>query len=106
MYVRVYVCVRTWGRSAAETRRHRLAVFTQRGRFLLRDFRLLLVLSAAGFGLLRAASVPASFAPGAFALASEHHARIEPNRCVRLSQMAVRSDSASQITKRCTRTRV
>ena len=62
MYVRAYVCVRTWGRSAAETMRHRLAVFTQRGRFLLRDFLLLLVLSAAVCGLLRAATFLAALA--------------------------------------------
>ena len=94
MYVRVYVCARTWGRSAAETLRHRLALFTQRGFFLLRDLLLLVVLSKGVCGLLRAATCLAALAAACFlgqiALLLKHHARTEPNRCVRLLQLAVR----------------
>ena len=66
MYVRVYVCARTWGRSAAETLRHRLALFTQRGFFLLRDLLLLVVLSKGVCGLLRAATCLAALAAACF----------------------------------------
>ena len=59
MYVRVYACVRTWGRSAAKMLRHRLAVFTQRGFFLLPDLR---GVRAAGFASFRAPSDATSFA--------------------------------------------
>ena len=66
MYVRVYVCARTWGRSAAETLRHRLALFTQRGFFLLRDLLLLLVPFTAIYALLRAAAFLAALAAACF----------------------------------------
>ncbi len=66
MYVRVYACVRTWGRSAAETLRHRLALFTQRGFFLLRDLLLLLVPFTAIYALLRAATFLAALAAACF----------------------------------------
>ena len=39
MYVRVYVCVRTWGRSAAKTLRHRSPEFAQSGFLFLPDLR-------------------------------------------------------------------
>ena len=71
MYVRVYVCARTWGRSAAETLRHRLALFTQRGFFLLRDLLLLLVPFTAISALLRAAAFLAATSGGTGAWDSE-----------------------------------
>ena len=78
MYVRVYVCVRTWGRSAAKTLCHRRPLFTQRGFFLLRDLLLLLVPFTAIYALLRAATCLAALAVACFlgqiALLLKHHA--------------------------------
>ena len=59
MYVRAYVCARTWGRSAAETLRHRSSEFAQSGFLFLPDFR---GRRAAGFASFRAPSDATSFA--------------------------------------------
>ena len=82
MYVRVYVCVRTWGRSAAKTLCHRRPLFTQRGFFLLREFLLLLVLSTAGFRFARTTFPLAISAHCDLPLLLEPHGRIAPNRRV------------------------
>ena len=101
MYVRVYVCVRTWGRSAAETLRHRSSEFAQSGFFSVRDFS---SVSAAGFRVLRAASTDTSFTaildPALMLFAGEPH-RILENRCVRFSRTARHFDLPGQIAQKC-----
>jgi len=101
MYVRVYVCVRTWGRSAADTLRHRSSEFAQSGFFSVRDFS---SVSAAGFRVLRAASTDTSFTaildPALMLFAGEPH-RILENRCVRFSRTARHFDLPGQIAQKC-----
>ena len=82
MYVRVYVCVRTWGRSAAKTLRRRSSEFAQSGFLFLREFLLLLVLSTAGFRFVRATFPLAISAHCDLPLLLEPHGRITPNRRV------------------------